>query len=306
MKYSICSTVYNNAPRLRASLDSILRYINPKEFEIVVVDSKSTDGTLEILQEYAHKFPNFKIIVKKCTRGRGRQIAFENSSGEYIIPVDLDTIYLPQWWELIKAYEKWEGRGKYALQAIYSGIYPRHLLEKVGGWKDLQYAEDFDLWWRLIEIDAFKWYPLITGENWEEKEPEKRQAKNIFKLIYRKYLKERDIFRGKPQYTLKLRLKEVRKWSTTVSYYGFWIPIVTLARVKSIVEGIKRRDAQKDIERWFENYINMNIKGKMDYTSTPFPQVYITKWALYVKKLVLYENQLRPTFFSDNISREVV
>jgi len=68
MKYSICTTVYNAAPRLRASPDSILQYINPEEFEIVVVDSKSTDGTLQILKEYQQKFPNFKIIEEKLSK----------------------------------------------------------------------------------------------------------------------------------------------------------------------------------------------------------------------------------------------
>ncbi len=271
MKHSICSTVYNNAPRLRASLDSILQYINPEEFEIVVVDSKSTDGTLEILKEYAKKFPNFKIIVRKCTRGKGRQIAFENSSGEYIIPVDLDTIYTDKWWELIKAYENWEGKGKYALQAIYSGIYPRHLLERVGGWRDLQYAEDFDLWWRLIEIDAFKWYPLITGYNWEEKEPEKRQAKNIFKIIYRKYLNERDRFIARPEYSIKARLEQIKSLTSKKTYYSFWIPLVTFSKFIAILKGTSKRDPQLVEYLWSKNIVDFHISKNLWYNFIPFP-----------------------------------
>ena len=272
MKYSICSTVYNSAPRLRASLDSILQYINPQEFEIVVVDNKSTDSTLEILQEYAQKFPNFKIIVKKCTRGRGRQIAFENSFGEYIIPVDLDTTYLPQWWELIKAYEKWEGRDKYALQAVYSGIYPRHLLEEVGGWRDLQYAEDFDLWWRLIEIDAFKWYPLVTGYNWKEKEPERRQVKNIFKVLYRKYINERDRFTARPEYSIISRLREIKTWSTNSSYYLFWIPTVILSKFTAVLQGSKKREPEIVITKWFKNMVDFRISGELKYDFISFPR----------------------------------
>ena len=284
MKYSICSTVYNNAPRLRASLDSILKYINHEEFEIVVVDSKSTDGTLEILKEYAERFPNFKIIVKKCTRGKGRQIAFENSQGDYIIPVDLDTIYLSQWWELIKAYENWEGKGKYALQAISSGIYPRHLLEKVGGWRDLQYAEDFDLWWRLIEIDAFKWYPLVTGYNWVTKEPEKRQEKNIFKIIYRKYLNERDRFIARPEYSTIARLLEIKMWSSKGTYYTFWIPLVIFSKFIATMKGAQKRDPSIMRSLWMKNKVDLKIpNAKLDDNRVLFPSSQKRKFILFRK-----------------------
>ncbi len=277
MKYSICSTVYNAAPRLRASLDSILQYINPEEFEIVVVDSNSTDGTLDILKEYANKFQNFKIIVRKCTRGKGRQIAFENSHGDYIIPVDLDTIYLPQWWELIKAYESWEGRGKYALQAIYSGIYPRHLLEKVGGWRNLQYAEDFDLWWRLIEIDTFKWYPLITGYNWEEKDPEKRQTKNVFKIIYRKYLKEKDTFIARPEYSIRARLEQIKSWASRKTYYTFWLPLVMFSKFIAILKGAPKRDSQLVEYLWSKNMVDFHISKNLRYNFITFPTTHRIK-----------------------------
>ena len=272
MKYSICSTVYNAEKRIKESLDSILQFINPDEFEIVVVDSKSTDGTPKILRDYAAKFPNFKIIEEKCTRGRGRQLAFENSQGKYIIPVDLDTIYTEKWWELIKAYENWEGKGKYALQAVYSGIYPRHLLEKVGGWRDLQFAEDFDLWWRLIEIDAFKWYPLVTGKNWEEKEPEKRQVKNLINVVYRKYLNERDRFIARPEYTIFSRLNEIKVWSKNkVIYYTFWTPIVIIAKLVAISKGARKREPERVIIHWFNNLTDFHISGEVKYNFIPFP-----------------------------------
>ena len=266
MKYSICSTVYNAAPRLRASLDSILQYINPEEFEIVVVDSESTDGTLEILKEYANKFPNFKIIVKKCKRGKGRQIAFENSSGDYIIPVDLDTIYLPQWWELIKAYENWEGKGKYALQAIYSGIYPRHLLEKVGGWRNLQSSEDFDLWWRLIEIDAFRWTSLVVGTNWEEKNPEKRQTENIIKILCRNFITHKDRYIARSVYPLKCLLYSAKYYwsSSTLTYYFYWMPmeVAIYIYVHYFMKRKKRFNLQNMKRIWYNTMIDFPIEGK--------------------------------------------
>ena len=58
--------------------------------EFIVCDSRSIDGIPEILNEYHSFFREFKIISKKCSRGVGRQMAFENSSGKYIIQIDLD------------------------------------------------------------------------------------------------------------------------------------------------------------------------------------------------------------------------
>ncbi|MEM2087155.1 MAG: glycosyltransferase [Thermoproteota archaeon] len=61
-KYSVCITCRNEAKTIRASLDSILNQIDDR-FEVIVVDSKSTDGTLEILKEYV-EHGKIKLIVK--------------------------------------------------------------------------------------------------------------------------------------------------------------------------------------------------------------------------------------------------
>jgi glycosyltransferase involved in cell wall biosynthesis len=64
-------------------------------FEMVVVDSCSTDGTLDYLHQLeADRL--IRLIVKKCTRGEGRQIAAENARGEVLVQqVDADQLYKP-------------------------------------------------------------------------------------------------------------------------------------------------------------------------------------------------------------------
>jgi len=42
---------------------------------------------------------------------------------------------------------------------VYSGTYPRDLLERVGGWRDFQMFENWDLARRLMDIRAFMRYP---------------------------------------------------------------------------------------------------------------------------------------------------
>ena len=57
---SIYGTVYNNSAYIKNSIDSIIGQFNDfkENFEIVIVDNYSSDGTYEILKEYQKKYPN--------------------------------------------------------------------------------------------------------------------------------------------------------------------------------------------------------------------------------------------------------
>ena len=185
MKYSICMTNYNTEDVLERSLDSIISKINSQEFEIVVVDAKSKDNSLQILNKYAQNYGNMKIISKKCLRGRGRQIAFENAKGDIIITADCDTIYNDSWIQLIRTYE--QNNFNFALSAWFTQIYPRDLLEQVGGWNNLQYWEDVELWSRLAKIEKYKTYPIVCGENLK-----RVVSTNFFEKTYRRYRRVHD------------------------------------------------------------------------------------------------------------------
>ena len=161
--YSICATTYNCADTVKLSLRSIVRRAPTHEMELIVCDSKSIDGTPQLIQEYADNFKILKILSEKCTRGKGRQIAFKNSAGQYIIQVDLDTIYNDAWGKFIEWHRK--HLPNFAVQTMGSGIYPRELIERVGGWKDLNFSEDLDMWIKLGSIGKLKWSNLITGYN---------------------------------------------------------------------------------------------------------------------------------------------
>lgn len=161
--YSLCTTNYNCAHALQQHLDSIYSQLNENEFEYIIVDNKSKDNSMDVLEKFASTHNNITVLQKRCVRGVGRQIAFRKSKGMYIIQVDTDTLYLPVWSNFL--YKCCEEYPKFAVQAIYSGIYPRRILEEVGGWRDFQYSEDFDLWMRIWRIDRMKWYPLVVGEN---------------------------------------------------------------------------------------------------------------------------------------------
>jgi len=191
--YSICITCYNNIDTVKESLESILNQIDNK-FEIIIVDSESKDGTLETLQKYAEK-GLIKLIVKKCSRGKGRQIAFENSRGKYIIAnMDLDDVFKPELPRILDIYHKYfEGQLLYVSKPPnWAGITiaPRELIEKLGGWRDLQFAEDWDLWSRAAKIGRFKTLRYELREKIG-----KRPEKGAIRKLRERFVKYREMYR---------------------------------------------------------------------------------------------------------------
>ncbi len=54
---SICTLTFNHADYLRQALDSLLEQVTDFPFEILIHDDASTDGTTEIVREYAAAYP---------------------------------------------------------------------------------------------------------------------------------------------------------------------------------------------------------------------------------------------------------
>jgi len=52
IKFSVCTTNYNCAHALQKHLDSVYSLFDDSDFEYIVVDNKSKDDSLEILNEY--------------------------------------------------------------------------------------------------------------------------------------------------------------------------------------------------------------------------------------------------------------
>lgn len=63
MKISIIVVTYNDRNHLKLTLDSILSQ-DYSNFECIVIDGKSSDGTLDILKKYEIKFKNQNLIFQ--------------------------------------------------------------------------------------------------------------------------------------------------------------------------------------------------------------------------------------------------
>ena len=89
-KFSIIIPAYNVEQFLPKCLDSILTQ-QGADFEVICVNDGSTDGTLPLLENYAEKYSNLKVVSQQnqgmsTARNRGLQEA----QGEYVLFVDSD------------------------------------------------------------------------------------------------------------------------------------------------------------------------------------------------------------------------
>ncbi len=87
---SVIVPVYNVEKYLSQCLDSILAQTF-KDFECICVNDGSTDGSLDILQEYAKKDDRIKIIIQE-NKGlsAARNVGIREAIGQYISFVDSD------------------------------------------------------------------------------------------------------------------------------------------------------------------------------------------------------------------------
>lgn len=87
---SVLVPVYNVEPYLRRCIDSILGQTY-KNFEIVLVDDGSTDGSPLICQEYEENYENITFIpAEHLGVSNARNILLQNAKGQYTCFVDSD------------------------------------------------------------------------------------------------------------------------------------------------------------------------------------------------------------------------
>lgn len=96
---SIIIPLYNAEKYLRKCLDSILKQTF-KDFEILLVNDGSTDGSEVICKEYCQKDSRVKLFCKDNGGvSSARNLGLENSSGDYISFIDSDDYVKPNFIE---------------------------------------------------------------------------------------------------------------------------------------------------------------------------------------------------------------
>ncbi len=95
MKISFCMPVFNKEIYLADSIESILRQTY-KDWELIIVDDCSTDGTRDVAEWYAKTNKKIKVIYTKKNMGVAtcRNIAWSGATGDIICVQDADDLSL--------------------------------------------------------------------------------------------------------------------------------------------------------------------------------------------------------------------
>ena len=94
---SIIVLNYNNKQVITRCIDTLLMYNSRYNYEIIIVDNQSTDGSYELLEKkYKGKIKLIKNQKNGCSSGRN--LGVENSTKEYILFLDSDQWILNKYW----------------------------------------------------------------------------------------------------------------------------------------------------------------------------------------------------------------
>ena len=94
VKISILMPIFNDEEYLRESIDSILKQ-SLKDIEVICVNDGSTDGSLEILNEFSKRYDFIKVFTKENEgSGIARNYALTKATGEFIAYLDSDDIFI--------------------------------------------------------------------------------------------------------------------------------------------------------------------------------------------------------------------
>ena len=171
IRYSICATHYNNAGYLQDSVGVFADLIKGRDdFELVITDAGSDDGSLEHLQQLAKEQENVRIVVEEGINiGEGRRLASSVARGNILIQVmDLDADYYRdnRIIQILEFYEdliQREGDVMLNTSVIFC---TKELLNELGGWRPFPTNEETELRRRALRAGKLRFCPIeVLGEN---------------------------------------------------------------------------------------------------------------------------------------------
>lgn len=110
-KVSLIVLTYNNLDLTKKCLDSIVNNTSYNNYEVIVVDNLSTDGTQDYLLSKYGQYENFNIILNEDNLGfaAGNNIGLLAATGDILVIINNDTYVSPYWLEpIVKALDSSE------------------------------------------------------------------------------------------------------------------------------------------------------------------------------------------------------
>ena len=128
MFISIIVTIKNEERHIRDLLDSLV--IQEQPFEIIVIDSDSTDRTPQLVHRYVEKYDFIHYYNRPGTRGYSRNLGVKLARGEVVAFTDGDCIANPFWVKKIRETINC-GADIVAGRTIQMGYHAFEILERV-------------------------------------------------------------------------------------------------------------------------------------------------------------------------------
>lgn len=156
--YSVIVPCYNEEAAVGQTIERLLaNESDPSTFEIVAVDDGSTDGTREVLEQYAERYPNVRLLEHANNQGYGAALktGIRKARAELIAIVDADGTYpierLP---ELVAACDEYDMvvGARTADDVTYSKLRatPKFFLQRWMSWIARQHIPDINSGMRVF------------------------------------------------------------------------------------------------------------------------------------------------------------
>lgn len=170
---SVLIVNWNTRDLLRACLRSIFQFAPKREFEVIVVDNDSHDGSAEMVESEfpTTEFPNLTLIRSGGNLGyaKGNNLAFAAAKGDLLLTLNPDTEFLDE--ALEQACQELESRpeaGALSIRQIGTRgetqrsirgfpTVPRLAWEMLGGTKLFPNTDQYFL--RRLNYDEAQWVP---------------------------------------------------------------------------------------------------------------------------------------------------
>lgn len=280
-RVSVIMSAYNAEKYIKEAIDSILNQTF-KDFEFIIINDGSTDSTRDIILSY--KDSRIRFIENKKNIGLTKSLnkGLKLAKGEYIARLDADDSSMPKrfekqinfldkhkdiavignWIEIIdeetnkahvlknscnSAIIKWAQIFKN--QMDHSSVFFRKkIIEEVGSYKEIyKYAQDFDLWFRVLRKykianlpEVLTKYRIHSESVTKTPESHKIQRKLVLEIIF-----------NNVNYYISLDKKD----------FKVFIDAVKWAKISSFKNFIKVRKIYKHL---FNSYIRKEKLNKGD------------------------------------------
>lgn len=102
MMVSVCCITYNQKEYIRDAIEGFLKQKTNFKYEVIIHDDASTDGTTEIIKEYAEKYPDIikPIFEEKNQYSQGVKrilnITYKYATGKYIALCEGDDYWIDE------------------------------------------------------------------------------------------------------------------------------------------------------------------------------------------------------------------